>query len=215
MGQRLMRLPEPRRAVTRLHAQHQHGIPQPEPPMPHIDLIYFNAGGGHRAAARGAARGDGGRRLALARAPGQPVRAARPAGPFRRITGMAPEDLYNRRLARGWTLRPGAGAEAAAGGHPPGASAAGAAAAAALAAIGAGPGGVAGAELQSGHWPRACRPRGPACPSSPCSPTWPTTRRISGSNAAPDSMWSAAPIGRCSRRARRAWTSATCTAAPA
>ena len=27
-----------------------------------------------------------------------------PQGRFRRVTGMDPEDLYNKRLARGWTL---------------------------------------------------------------------------------------------------------------
>jgi hypothetical protein len=69
-----------------------------------VDLIYFNAGGGHRAAA-----------LALqtiVREQGRPwdVRLVNlsevldPAGRFRRLTGMAPEDLYNKRLASGWTL---------------------------------------------------------------------------------------------------------------
>jgi UDP-N-acetylglucosamine:LPS N-acetylglucosamine transferase len=69
-----------------------------------IDLVYFNAGGGHRAAA-----------LALQsviREQGRPwnvrlvnlVDVLDPNGLFRRITGMAPEDLYNKRLARGWTL---------------------------------------------------------------------------------------------------------------
>ncbi len=52
-----------------------------EAPMPHIDLIYFNAGGGHRAAAEALREVMDSRRLALARAPAQPVRAARPAGP--------------------------------------------------------------------------------------------------------------------------------------
>jgi len=69
-----------------------------------IDLVYFNAGGGHRAAA-----------LALQAAiesQGWPwaVRLVNlstvldPSDRFRRATGMAPEDLYNFRLARGWTL---------------------------------------------------------------------------------------------------------------
>ncbi len=72
--------------------------------MKTVDLIYFNAGGGHRASA-----------LAL-----QAVLAAQewpwrvrlvdlfevldPGQRFRRATGHAPEDWYNRRLARGWTL---------------------------------------------------------------------------------------------------------------
>jgi 1,2-diacylglycerol 3-beta-galactosyltransferase len=72
--------------------------------MKTVDLIYFNAGGGHRASA-----------LAL-----QAVLAAQewpwqvrlvnlfevldPRQRFRAITGHAPEDWYNRRLARGWTI---------------------------------------------------------------------------------------------------------------
>lgn len=72
--------------------------------MKTVDLVYFNAGGGHRAAA-----------LALQEAIAEQqwpwnVRLVNltevldPAGRFRRATGMDPEDLYNKRLARGWTL---------------------------------------------------------------------------------------------------------------
>ena len=72
--------------------------------MTTVDLIYFNAGGGHRAAA-----------LALESVIRDQQRPWRvrcinlvdvldPQGRFRRVTGMAPEDLYNLRLARGWTL---------------------------------------------------------------------------------------------------------------
>ena len=72
--------------------------------MKTIDLVYFNAGGGHRAAA-----------LALqdvVREQRRPwnVRLVNlfevldRKGAFRRLTGSAPEDLYNKRLARGWTL---------------------------------------------------------------------------------------------------------------
>lgn len=71
---------------------------------PCVDLVYFNAGGGHRAAA-----------LALQQ---QLQRQQRPwqvrlvnltevldrQGQFRRLTGLDPEDLYNRRLQRGWTI---------------------------------------------------------------------------------------------------------------
>jgi UDP-N-acetylglucosamine:LPS N-acetylglucosamine transferase len=71
---------------------------------PKVDLVYFNAGGGHRAAA-----------LALEaaiRCQGWPWQVRRvnlaevldPRGRFRRATGLDPEDLYNFRLARGWTL---------------------------------------------------------------------------------------------------------------
>jgi hypothetical protein len=72
--------------------------------MTRVDLIYFNAGGGHRASA-----------LALQSVLREPpyawdVRLVNlfevldPADLFRRITGKAPEDWYNQRLARGWTL---------------------------------------------------------------------------------------------------------------
>ncbi|MCW5633636.1 MAG: galactosyldiacylglycerol synthase [Rubrivivax sp.] len=74
------------------------------PAAPKVDLVYFNAGGGHRAAAWALAD-------AIA-AQGWPWQVRRvnlsevldPADRFRRVTGIAPEDLYNFRLARGWTL---------------------------------------------------------------------------------------------------------------
>jgi UDP-N-acetylglucosamine:LPS N-acetylglucosamine transferase len=69
-----------------------------------IDLVYFNAGGGHRAAA-----------LALQEVMREQqqtwtvrlvnlAQVLDPKQTFRRYTGIAPEDLYNKRLARGWTL---------------------------------------------------------------------------------------------------------------
>lgn len=72
--------------------------------MKTVDLIYFNAGGGHRASA-----------LALEGAIREQQRPWRvrllnlfevldPKDLYRRLTGMGPEDLYNKRLARGWTL---------------------------------------------------------------------------------------------------------------
>jgi processive 1,2-diacylglycerol beta-glucosyltransferase len=69
-----------------------------------VDLVYFNAGGGHRAAAL--ALQESIRELGL---PWQ-VRLVNlmdlldPQGHFRRLTGIAPEDVYNLRLKRGWTL---------------------------------------------------------------------------------------------------------------
>ncbi len=72
--------------------------------MENVDLVYFDAGGGHRSAAL-ALRGI----VASQRRPWK-VRLVQlfdvldPDGSFRRLTRMAPEDLYNRRLARGWTL---------------------------------------------------------------------------------------------------------------
>lgn len=72
--------------------------------MTTVDLIYFNAGGGHRASA-----------LALQSVLGEQGRpwdvrlvnlfeVLDPSGRFKRLTGKAPEDWYNQRLARGWTL---------------------------------------------------------------------------------------------------------------
>ena len=72
--------------------------------MKSIDLVYFNAGGGHRSAA-----------LALEsviRDQGLPweVRLVNlfevldPKDVFGKTTGMKPEQYYNARLARGWTL---------------------------------------------------------------------------------------------------------------
>jgi UDP-N-acetylglucosamine:LPS N-acetylglucosamine transferase len=72
--------------------------------MKTIDLMYFNAGGGHRAAA-----------LALQAMIEQQHRPWRvrlidlgrvldPQQSFRRVMGFDPEDFYNKRLQRGWTL---------------------------------------------------------------------------------------------------------------
>jgi UDP-N-acetylglucosamine:LPS N-acetylglucosamine transferase len=69
-----------------------------------VDLIYFNAGGGHRAAALALKQA-----IALQRRRWRVrlvnlVEVLDPEDRFRRATGFSPEDLYNRRLARGWTL---------------------------------------------------------------------------------------------------------------
>jgi len=72
--------------------------------MKSIDLVYFNAGGGHRSAAM--ALDSVIRELAL---PWQ-VRLVNlfevldPRDVFGKTTGMKPEQYYNARLARGWTL---------------------------------------------------------------------------------------------------------------
>lgn len=68
-----------------------------------VELVYLDAGGGHRASAM--ALRD---MLQLQRRPWElrPVNLMALLDPqqrFRRATGMAPEDLYNRRLARGRT----------------------------------------------------------------------------------------------------------------
>ncbi len=72
--------------------------------MKTIDFVYFNAGGGHRAAA-----------LALQAVIEQQQRPWRvrlidlarvldPQSSFRRVMGFDPQDFYNKRLQRGWTL---------------------------------------------------------------------------------------------------------------
>jgi UDP-N-acetylglucosamine:LPS N-acetylglucosamine transferase len=72
--------------------------------MADIDLIYFNAGGGHRAAARALET------VIADRYPDWNVRSINlfeildPAGRFHRYAGVAPEDFYNKQLALGWTL---------------------------------------------------------------------------------------------------------------
>ena len=72
--------------------------------MKTIDLVYFNAGGGHRSAANALD--------AIIRQQGRPwqvrlinlMEVLDPEDLFRKTTGMQPEDLYNTRLARGWSL---------------------------------------------------------------------------------------------------------------
>jgi hypothetical protein len=79
-------------------------LPASRLPVRTVDLVYFNAGGGHRASA-----------LALEAAIHRAgltwkVRLVNlrevldPKDSFRKLTGMDPEDVYNKRLARGWTL---------------------------------------------------------------------------------------------------------------
>jgi len=72
--------------------------------MPAVDLVYFNAGGGHRAAALALEASI--RELGI---PWQ-VRLVNlteildPKDAFKSAMGFAPEDFYNRRLAHGWTF---------------------------------------------------------------------------------------------------------------
>jgi UDP-N-acetylglucosamine:LPS N-acetylglucosamine transferase len=69
-----------------------------------IDLVYFNAGGGHRAAATALET--------VIREQGRPWQARLvnlmnildPTDVFRKTTGMDWEDIYNSRLARGWSV---------------------------------------------------------------------------------------------------------------
>lgn len=71
---------------------------------PALALVYFNAGGGHRAAAQAL------QALIAQQQRGWEVRLVNlfevldPKRRFQQFTGAAPEDFYNKRLARGWTL---------------------------------------------------------------------------------------------------------------
>jgi len=69
-----------------------------------VDLIYFNAGGGHRmsAVALEAAIREQRRPWQVRLVNLTEVLDAKDV--FRRVTGVAPEHLYNFRLQRGWTL---------------------------------------------------------------------------------------------------------------
>jgi hypothetical protein len=72
--------------------------------MKSAELVYFNAGGGHRSAA--AALEASIRELGM---PWQVrlidlMQVLDPQDLFRKTTGFKPEDFYNGRLARGWTL---------------------------------------------------------------------------------------------------------------
>jgi UDP-N-acetylglucosamine:LPS N-acetylglucosamine transferase len=69
-----------------------------------IDLVYFNAGGGHRSAANAleAVIHDQGRPWSVRRI--NLMEVLDPKDIFHRTMGIKPEDLYNTRLARGWSL---------------------------------------------------------------------------------------------------------------
>jgi UDP-N-acetylglucosamine:LPS N-acetylglucosamine transferase len=70
--------------------------------MKTIDLIYFNAGGGHRAAAQALEQAMRWRpwKVRLVNL----TEVLDPQGLFRKLTGIEPEDIYNKRLATGFTL---------------------------------------------------------------------------------------------------------------
>jgi 1,2-diacylglycerol 3-beta-galactosyltransferase len=72
--------------------------------MTTVDLVWFNAGGGHRAAAQALEQ--------VISMQGRPWQVRRvnltevldPSGLFRRVAGFEPEDYYNKRLSSGFTL---------------------------------------------------------------------------------------------------------------
>ena len=69
-----------------------------------IDFVYFDAGGGHRSAATAllTALAADGRDWDIRLLNLQEV--LDPLDVFRKVTGIRLEDLYNRMLARGWTI---------------------------------------------------------------------------------------------------------------
>lgn len=96
----LLGFPAPNLQRSRSSRRRRHGPPVTRT----VELVYFNAGGGHRAAC-----------AALAQAismSGRPLRVRAtdlievldPGAKFKRLTGMAPEDYYNKRLATGLTI---------------------------------------------------------------------------------------------------------------
>jgi 1,2-diacylglycerol 3-beta-galactosyltransferase len=70
--------------------------------MKTVDLIYFNAGGGHRAAALALEAVMQGERWNVRLI--NLVEMLDPHSQFLKYTGMVPEDVYNKRLASGFTL---------------------------------------------------------------------------------------------------------------
>ncbi len=67
-------------------------------------MIWFNAGGGHRAAAQALEQAIRDQRRPWHVRKVNVMQVLDPTGRFRRVTGMEPEDLYNKRLATGFTL---------------------------------------------------------------------------------------------------------------
>lgn len=72
--------------------------------MKTVDLVYFNAGGGHRAAAQALQAMMEQQRRPWTVRPIDLSRLFDPQQSFRRVMGFDPEDFYNKRLQRGWTI---------------------------------------------------------------------------------------------------------------
>jgi hypothetical protein len=72
--------------------------------MKTVDLVYFNAGGGHRSAAIALETAIGELRMPWQVRLVDLMQVLDPQDLFRKTTGFKPEDFYNGRLARGWTL---------------------------------------------------------------------------------------------------------------
>ena len=119
------------------------------PAVKTIDLVYFNAGGGHRAAATALETVIRGERRPWEVRLVNLMKILDPKDVFRKTTGMDWEDLYNTRLRARLERRARAGTEAAAGAHSLEPPLDGQPVAAALAQDPTGHGGLAHSELQS------------------------------------------------------------------
>ena len=73
-------------------------------PLRTVDLVYFNAGGGHRMSALALEAAIRAQRRPWHVRPVNLTEVLDERDVFRRVTGVAPEHLYNFRLQRGWTL---------------------------------------------------------------------------------------------------------------
>jgi UDP-N-acetylglucosamine:LPS N-acetylglucosamine transferase len=69
-----------------------------------LELIWLNAGGGHRAAAQALEQSIRRQGRPWDLRPVSLNQVLDPKGHFRRLTGIEPEDIYNKRLASGFTL---------------------------------------------------------------------------------------------------------------
>lgn len=76
--------------------------------IPTVELVVLDAGGGHRAAANALQAAIREQRRPWVVNCTNLMSMLDPEDRFRRVTGRAPEDLYNLPLARGWTLGMGA-----------------------------------------------------------------------------------------------------------
>ena len=72
--------------------------------MRKVDLVWFNAGGGHRAAAQALEQASHDQCLDWQVRKLNLTEVLDPSALFRRFTGIEPEDIYNKRLASGFTL---------------------------------------------------------------------------------------------------------------
>lgn len=76
----------------------------PDPRAPVVDLVYFNAGGGHRAATQALKQTIEQQQRPWTVRPVNLFEVLDPKAQFKKVTGSKPEDMYNKRLAKGWTL---------------------------------------------------------------------------------------------------------------